>query len=107
MDGAVCLGDKATRRPSPEPTARLAPANVRSVDTYLDQTQVRDGLDVCSWHIAAFAATQHLRRDWTNNGQTSILVRDGYDVNDPKRTSGLHDSSRAIRLACSVIILNC
>jgi hypothetical protein len=33
------------------------------------------------WHIAAFAATQHLGRDWTNNGQTAILARDGYDVN--------------------------
>jgi hypothetical protein len=40
---------------------------------------------VAYWHIAAFAATQHLGRDWTNNGQTSILARDGYDVNDPYR----------------------
>jgi len=24
---------------------------------------------------------------WTNNGQTSILDGDGYDVNDPTRTS--------------------
>src|ERR1035438_3874740 len=45
--------------------------------------------NVRSWHIAAFASTQHLGRDWTNNGQTSILARDGYDVNDPERTSAL------------------
>ena len=40
----------------------------------------------CFWHIAAFATAQHLGRDWTNNGQTSILARISYDVIDPKRT---------------------
>ena len=36
--------------------------------------------------MTAFAAMHHLRRDWTNNGQRSNLVRAGYDVNDLKRT---------------------
>ena len=50
------------------------------------------------WHIAAFAATQHLGRDWTNKGQTSILARDGYDVNDPKQTLG-----EGIRLVSTLV----
>jgi len=36
--------------------------------------------------MTAFATMHHLGRDWTNNGQRSILVRTSYDVNDPKRT---------------------
>src|ERR1035438_8188510 len=54
--------------------------------------------NVRSWHIAAFASTQHLGRDWTNNGQTSILARDGYDVNDPSRPSPPHSSKSANRV---------
>jgi hypothetical protein len=32
--------------------------------------------DVCEWHVAAFAAMHHLGRDWSNNGQRSILALD-------------------------------
>jgi hypothetical protein len=46
-------------------------------------------------------------RYWGHSGRWSARGLNRSVANDPKRTSGLHDSSRAIRLACSVIILNC
>src|SRR5450759_1659512 len=43
-------------------------------------------VNVCFWHIAAFAATQHFVAYWSNNGQRSGLALNGSAANDPKRT---------------------
>jgi hypothetical protein len=46
--------------------------------------------------LSAFGTLRHssqgtiFGRSWGKSGQTSILARDGYDVNDPKRTLGVH-----------------
>ena len=41
-------------------------------------------LDVCSWHVAAFAATHHFVAYWTNNGQVQASALISYAANDPK-----------------------
>ena len=38
---------------------------------------------VHTWHLATFAVLQYSWSLLDNNAHTSILARDGYDVNDP------------------------
>jgi len=53
-------------------------------------------------HIAALAAPQNLGCYRTNNGQTSILAGDGYDVNDP-----LCEKRNRMMLQCDTRALGC
>jgi len=44
------------------------------------------------WHFAAFAATQHLGRDWTTTDKGRFrpaMARDGEAVIEPKLPAGL------------------
>jgi hypothetical protein len=43
-----------------------------------------------TWMASAFRRPRNLH----NNGQTSILARDGYDVNDPTATLAVHCGNR-------------